>query len=155
MKKAIITFLPIFLIIFISCKECPCTPAELRFDLIGFSNTEADTFIIREFEPNGNFSIKKATFLISNPAFARFNDTLRIVAVPGTSLLKSQFDYEIFFPGSNSLFRITEINEQRSTQNCGGIFSTDKVGCYNTIKSLKINGTVIDPWPFNSFYIHK
>jgi hypothetical protein len=155
MKKAFITILPVLVIALSSCKECPCAPGQLKFDLIGFSDAEADTFIIRKFEANGNFNIKQDTFLIDHVGTVRFQDTLKIVAYPGTALLPGGFDYEIFFPYSNSVFRITEINERMSTQRCGGLFATDKVGCANTITSIKLDGNIVNPWPFNDFYIRK
>lgn len=130
-------------------------PGELKFDLIGFSDAEADTFIIRKFEANGNFNVTRDTFLIDHVGTVRFQDTLKLVALPGNALLPGGFDYEIFFPGSNSVFRITEINEQMSTQRCGGLFATDKVGCVNTITSIKLDGAIVNPWPFNDFYIRK
>ena len=155
MKKTFIICLPVLLIGFLSCKECPCAPGQLKFDLIGFSDAEADTFIIRKFEPTGNFTNKQDSFLIDQVGTVRFHDTLKVVAYPGTALLPGGFDYEIFFPASNNVFRITEINERMSTQRCGGLFATDKVGCANTITSFKLDGAIVNPWPFNNFYIHK
>ena len=155
MRKIFIICLPVLLLSFFSCKECPCAPGELRFDLIGFSDAEADTFIIRKFEANGTFNVKQDTALIDHVGTVRFHDTLMLVAYPGTASLGRGIDYEIFFPASNSLYRITEIDERMSTQRCGGLFGTDKVGCVNTIRSLKLNGTIVDPYPFNEFYIRK
>jgi len=154
MKKVSIFFLSVLLIAFPSCKECPCVPGSLRFDLIGFSDTEADTFIIKKFEANGNFNIKTDSFFIDHVRYRRSNDTLKLVAYPGTAVLEGRSDYEIFFPASNSLFRITEISEQKSTQNCG-LFSTTKVACVNPIRSFKMNGTLMNPYPFNDFYLRK
>ena len=155
MKITSLIFLFVFLLLFSSCKECPCSKAELKFDLVGFSDTEADSIVIRQFDRNGNFNTKRDSFLIDHAGFIRFVDTLKMVAFPGNALLESRFDYEIFFPASNSLYRITEINEQMSTQRCGGLFGVEKVGCINPINSFKLNGNLLIPHFPNDFYISK
>ena len=138
-----------------SCKNCPCIKAQLKFDLIGFSDAEADTIILRRFDINGNFNMPKDSFVLDNNRYARFNDTLKLVAFSGNALLESDFNYELFLPAAGSLVRITEINEVKSFQNCGGIFATDKVACVNEIKSCKVNGLTVPIYHFNNLYIHK
>jgi len=138
-----------------SCKDCPCIKAQLKFDLIGFSDSEADTIILRRFDLNGNFNLLKDSFLLHNNRYTRLNDTLKLVAYTGDALLESNYNYEIFFPATGSLYRIFEINEPISYQNCGGIFATDKVACENVITSCNLNGVVTPVYFFNYFYIHK
>ena len=154
MKKILTSCLLILMIAFCSCKKCPCSPGLVHYNFIGFTEAEADTFIVRKFEPNGSFNIKKDTFLINNVVYKRSNDTLNMVAYPGAATFESRSDYEIFFPASNSLYRITEINEQSTNQSCG-FLSTSKEGCINPINSLRINGTLMDLHPFRDFYIRK
>jgi len=138
-----------------SCKECPCIKAQLKFDLIGFSDSEADTIILRRFDLNGNFNLLKDSFLLHNNRYTRFNDTLKLVAYTGDALLESNYNYEIFFPATGNLYRIFEINEAIAYQNCGGIFATDKVVCGNEIKSCNVNGVVTPVYFFHTIYIHK
>ena len=157
MRNYCVYILSLFIlsVTFLSCKECPCSRAQLKFDLIGFSDSEADTIILRRFDLNGNFNLLKDSFLLNNNRYARFNDTLKLVAYTSDALLESNYNYEIFFPATGGLYRVFEINEAISYQDCGGIFATNKVGCLNDIKSCNVNGVVATIHPFNNIYIHK
>ena len=141
------------LFVLYSC-TCPCIKADLRFELIGFSDTEADTIIIRKFEKNNSFNLLKDTVLIDNIQFARFGDTLFMTSYTSNVLLESFYDYELFFPQSQDNFRVAEIMEEASEQNCG-IFSANKVACVNQITSCKINN-LVTPVNFpNKMYVRK
>lgn len=126
-----------------SCGEYPCTKGNLRFNLIGFTDPEADTIILRRFTKNTSALIDTFFFDESDPVrFIRFSDTLIMVALPGTALLDSEHDYQIFFPATGTQFRIAEINEEQSYLK-KGLFNTNKIGCVNTIFSYKLDGNVM------------
>lgn len=145
-----------FLPLLYSC-SCPCAKAELTFGLVGFSDSEADTIILRKFNKNSNFTSLKDTvaFWVDEIRFDRSNDTLLPVAYTSDAVLESAFDYEFYFPQSQSLFRISEIKEEKEEQNCG-IFSANKVGCSNVITSCKINNTTfVMPGVLSGIYLRK
>jgi hypothetical protein len=137
--------------ILISCGEYQCSKADLRFGLIGFSDAEADTIVLRRFDKTGNFNSPLDTFLLTNISFNRRSDTLVMGAFPGTALLQSDHNYQIFFPQGNTLISVTEIaEEQRSIRRS----FTDKVGCVNFIQSCKLNGQ-LTPINSNDLYLRK
>ena len=117
-----------------SCGEYQCSKADLRFGLIGFSDAEADTIILRRFDRMNN--TLRDTFLLENIRFNRKSDTLIMGAFPGTALMQSDYNYQVYLPASATLIKVTEINEeQRSIRRP----FTDKIGCVNFIRSCKLN----------------
>ncbi len=149
---AIISLTPLLF----SCGNTPCARGDLRFNLIGFSDAESDTIIIRRYQKTTSVIIDTLLVGASNQiSYIRFGDTLRVGGLSSSILLLSDFDYQILFPGASRNFSITEINEQISSTN-RGLFNTSKVGCINPIISCKINGqatnTIIFP---NSIYLKK
>ena len=134
-----------------ACSDYPCTKADLQFGLVDFSDSESDTIIIRKFV-KGNFSSLQDSFSISHINFARSNDTLEMVAFPGTALLQSDYDYEIFFPETGKLIRVTEISEEQRYLKKKGIFSTTKEGCVNQITSYMQDGQIKTVSGFNQAY---
>ena len=137
-----------------ACSDYPCTKADLQFGLVDFSDSESDTIIIRKFE-KGNFNSLQDSFFISQINFSRNNDTLEMVAFPGTALLQSDHDYEIFFPETGKLIRVTEISEEQRYLKKKGIFSTTKEGCVNQITSYMQDGRIKTVSGFNqAYFIH-
>lgn len=131
-----------------SCGEYACSKAELQFGLVGFSDTESDTIILRRFEKNGANSALKDTFLLTDIRFKRNLDTLRMVAFTGNALLQSDYNYEIFFPAAFKLITITDIKEEQLY-----IKPRGKVGCINRIISYALDGrTTTNIVPFNVTY---
>ena len=94
----------------------------------------------------------KNTFSIYNINFTRNNDTLEMVAFPATALLQSDHDYEIFFPETGKLIRVTEISEEQRYLKKKGIFSTTKEGCVNQITSFMQDGQINTVSGFNLAY---
>jgi hypothetical protein len=145
--------LPIIaVVIFSSCGDYPCVKADLNYRLIGFSDPEIGTIILRRFQKN-TFTIKDSfVFNASNPIrFERFGDTLFIAAATTDALMKSDYDYQMFFPGAGRLFSITEIKEEQSYGTKKG-----KVDCINQISSCKVDGQPINIINFpNTIYLKK
>jgi hypothetical protein len=147
-------FIPLILTLTVasfSCSDYSCTKASLIFGLTGFSDTEADTIIIRRFEKNDNINVKDS-FLIDHISFNRNNDTLKMGAFPSTATLESDFNYELFFPETGKLIRITDIQEEQLEKK-RGLFNSSKVGCENRITSYKKDGQISTSIEYNLTYI--
>ena len=137
-----------------ACSDYPCSKADLQFCLVDFSDSESDTIIIRRFV-KGNFSSLLDSFSISHINYARSNDTLEMVAFPGTALLQSDYDYEIYFPETGKLISVTEISEEQRYLKKKGIFSTTKEGCVNQITSYMQDGQIKTVSEFNqAYFVH-
>lgn len=153
LKIGIILFTLVSCITLTSCSTYSCSKATLVFNLVGFSDTEADTIIIRRFEKNNSITAKDS-FLVDHISFQRNRDTLRMGAFPSTATLESNFNYELFFPETGKLIRISDIHEEQSEKKTG-LFNTDKVGCENRLLSYKKDGQLIPVNEFNYTYISR
>ncbi len=129
-----------------SCfEDCSCIQSDgLSYMLIGFSDSDSDTIIVRKFRKDGNFAEKLDSTLLTDARirFQRKNDALSVVAQIGNNNLLSSFDYELYFQASGSLFRISDIDEQQVSSNCG-LFNRNKDLCINPIRSYSENGKLI------------
>ncbi len=140
------------LLILFSCNY-PCAPSDgLQMELIGFTQLEADTILLKKFEKGSAFT-RAVDSLIIDSNVTRFrlsNDTLRITSTISTTNLLSKYDYMISIPSTNSLFYITEMKEPQQE----GRKSKYKIMCGNSIQSCKINGTET-PIRFDVVYLKK
>lgn len=141
----------ISLIFFNSCSEYPCTSGELYIGLKGFSDTEADTIIIRRFFRNT--AQLKDTFLIDHIGFRRNLDTLEIVATQGIIFPTTEFDYEFYIPEAGRLFKIFNIIEEYRSikKKLGGT----KEGCVNNITGYTLDGMPVNTTGFSRTYLKK
>ena len=135
-------------VLFSSCSDYPCSKASLQFGLVGFTEAEADSIIIKKFAKN-NPGILEDSVMIDHIGYRRINDTLDMVAIPGNALLESSSDYEIFFPANSLLFRVTAIEEEQLYHKKKGIFSTTKEGCENHIIGYRLNNQIKPVAEFN------
>lgn len=138
----LLCFIPVILIC--SCGEYPCGKADIPFALVGFSNAETDTIILKRFAKNNGILVDSFFFDESDPVrFSRKNDTLLMTAYPSTVLLQTDFDYQVNFPGAGKLFTITDITEQ---QRYGKkrLFNNAQPFCGNSISSYAVNGVTTD-----------
>jgi hypothetical protein len=146
--------LPALILFFLqSCSKTDCISDELRFSLIGFTDREADSILLRKFVKGGNFNVPVDSAYL-DIEFRRSNDTLnvssRLVNIPITAA----FDYEMYFPVAGKTYRLTEINEEKTEQK-KSIFNNTKELCINPVTVLKINNIIIVPPFLNHFYLHK
>lgn len=128
----------IVLFAFFSCTY-PCAPSQgLRMNLIGFTQQEANTIILKKYEKGKGFTVQIDSLVIDSNVtrFELRNDTLKIAYSSSTANLLSKYDYLIRIPSTNSVFYITEMNEPQQE----GRKSRYKVMCMNGIQSCKING---------------
>lgn len=139
-----LTFFMIISVTFLSCSY-DCSNATANFSLVSFQPGETDTIIVRKFTKMSNFTTLLDTFSLnqSNSSYRNNNDTLEVIYSFGTDNgLLSKYDYEIYLPGINRLYKISEISEEFRSINQG--LSCNKSGCINSFKSYKMNGKLID-----------
>jgi hypothetical protein len=106
--------------------------------------------IFRRFTKATNFTSSRDSFILTrqNINYQRQQDTVMIFQLPdGNDIIISDYDYEVFLPKINRLFRISEIVENIQY----GSRSTYKVLCGNTISSYKVNGQMINDNHGNTF----
>ncbi len=131
----------IFILITVTActKKCPCYPARIYLNYIGFLNSETDTVIIRRFQKGSSFLLIKDTGILSinNSGYYPHNDTMHIRTDVESLILRSGFDYELFLPATNKLSRISDINEELKEDYC---ISRNLNGCINPISSFKLDG---------------
>ena len=136
-KLTISAFILCFL--FSSCGKGHCGKATFTLGLVAFNNSESDTIILRRFTKSTNFSFQQDSIFIDtlNTYFQKYSDTtiVRYQTPEGLQLLTDEYDYEIFLPESNSIFRLTDITYTKLYQGSG-----EKVVCYAKLNSYKING---------------
>lgn len=140
------------ILIFSSCNY-PCAPSDgLQMELIGFTQLEADTIVLKKFEKGSGFTTAIDSLVIDSNVtrFRLSNDTLKITSTISTTNLLSKFDYMISIPSTNSVFYITEMNEPQQE----GRKSKYKIMCGNTIQSCKIN-RVATQIRFDQLYLKK
>jgi hypothetical protein len=140
-----------------SCGTYPCAEAGgLRISPVGFTDAERDTVVVRKFLKNGIFSIPADSFFISaaNADFIVSHDTANMVSSVGLLRLVSKYDYEIYLPGANRLYRITEINEPQQEGKKNSIFNNNKLLCGNTIQSYKQDGQLVSAGTFNFDFVY-
>ena len=132
-----------------SCGEYPCGKAETVFGLVGFSDLESDSIIIRRFVKNSNFSSQLDTAILFPIRFRRVHDTLELVAFTGEAVLKSEYDYQLFFPRIPKLVSISKLEEEQRY----GKKSGNKEYCMNRMISCQVNDQPRNIIDFNPVYI--
>ncbi len=141
--------IPLLISIFItSCSEHPCASPDLQYRLIGFSDADVDTIILRRFTKGTPNQIDSFVFDPGNPIrFNRFGDTLIMSSFLSTALIQSVNDYQFFFPGASKTITVTEINEEKTNGRRKG----DLI-CVNPVTTCKIDG-IVSPVHF-AFFIY-
>jgi hypothetical protein len=124
---------------FSSCHDCVCASSDgLKVSFISFDSTEIDTIIARKFQKGSNFTqlIDSLQWDKTNLSLNKHNDSFQMGSWIGKILLQSQYDYQLFMPANNRIFKIAEISEPQCIDDCSG-----KVMCINLIVSAKLNDT--------------
>lgn len=148
-------FLLIICATFNACKH-ECKRAASNIALVSYLPAETEAVIVRKFEKNSSFTTMIDTFYIDRltSSYQNKNDTLEIFASYGADDgLLSKYDYEIYLPGINRLYQVTEITEEFESMNVG--LSCTKEECLNTIRSYKVKGQLTNGNPEYAFYLVK
>ena len=106
-------FLLIICATFNACKH-ECKRAASNIALVSYLPAETEAVIVRKFEKNSSFTTMIDTFyiFILTSSYQNKNDTLEIFASYGADDgLLSKYDYEIYLPGINRLYQLTDITE--------------------------------------------
>lgn len=139
----------------ISSCAYPCKKASSYLELISFTDIERDTIIFRRFSKATNFISQQDSFILTrqNINYQRQQDTVIIFQLPGgNDIITSDYEYEVFLPKVNRLFRISGIVENVQY----GTRSTYKTLCGNTIASYKVNGQLMNDNQGNQYiYLKK
>ena len=124
-----------------SCKYDCARSTGMRINFISYTQQEVYPFTIRKYSRNSNFTQLIDTLIADQNtiSFQWKNDTLDAVRLLSNTKLLTDFDYEIFVPATNSVYKITEITEPQLE----GRKSNKKIMCINQITSCRINGQFI------------
>ena len=129
----------------------PCDNGNIKLGFIAFSDTATNSVIIRQFKKTSDFQTLVDTVLITQTsiAYKKSHDTLQVEYsfnkkngyTSSTYGLTSEYDYEIYLPAIDKIFRISDIDEEYKMQKKG--FTSDNSSCDNYIKAYSINGQKI------------
>ena len=136
------------IIFFIGCKTIPCRNTFLTPAFIGFSPSDIDTIIIRQYKKNDNFfHLLDTTLITNNPHIAYYStshDTTIIVLNVISGEEKYIFpdnDWQVYIPAKNKTVSISTINSPQTSYKCFG----DNCGCTNPIDSFIQDGVTTIP----------
>ena len=136
-----------------SCVSTDCASDQLRFSLVGFTDKEADSIILRKFVKDGNLNAPVDSAIL-DIRFNRSNDTLNIGSQLVNIQITSGYDYEFEFPVAGKRYHLTEIVEKKLEQK-KSIFNNTKGLCVNPFTSLKVDNVLHIPAHSNLFYLRK
>lgn len=153
MKKLTLVLLAVVTIF--SCQK-DCVPGRLHFSWVGFSMEEVDTVILRRYY-NGQMGAGPIdTVFYGGPdvEYVVTGDTFDFRHLPVDFVLHSGYGYEVWLPGPQLLFTITQIEEENLSGG-RGLFSCNKDLCMNSMKAATINGTRIPTTATDQVYISR
>lgn len=140
---------------FNSCGRYPCGDASSFIGLINFSEAESDTIILRRFTKGTEFAALQDSVMItqSNANLQRQHDTVLVLfSFDGSQTITSDYDYEIFLPQTNRVYKLSDIREDKRFGSKAG----QKVYCINPITSYQLNGELIKMNPYyQPIYLRK
>ncbi|MBS1570766.1 MAG: hypothetical protein JST62_00010 [Bacteroidetes bacterium] len=127
------------------CRTQDCETGYLNIATINFSRQESDTFILRRYNVNTNFNLLVDTLLLARNVNTFYTDkgldtSFVIINESNPFRLTTGYDYELFFPATNTLRKISAISETKNQQK---ICSTSNgKRCFNDIISYKVDGVM-------------
>lgn len=152
MKKLIYSIAAACSVFMASCGsyEVQCENSQLIPYFKSFQPSEIDTFIIRRFTANTNFSqrIDSSVVVFGRSGYYTNQHDTTIVRPDYAGRIIVGYDWQIYIPARNKTVNITDIKSEQRSQTCNkGIFSMDKVGCacYNSVFSFRQDNQTINP----------
>ncbi len=147
LRVAFITIVSISL--YSCCKTIECETYSIKnINISQFTKQESDTFIIRRYKEATNFADKIDTLLVAkdkNATYSDFADGITSAVnlnIDVNYAITAGFDYELYFPATNTLRKITEISDiQGQIKYCSPSAGTNS--CMNQLNSLKVDGRLI------------
>jgi hypothetical protein len=130
-----------FVILFSSCgKSLSCIDAVASLNFVSFADSATDSIILKKFIKDSGFTSLVDSIIITknNSIYQKSNDTLRIeTPQSGDYFIDIHYDYEVYMPVVNRVFKITDIVQEQTEMHAGGLFSMDKIGCVNPINHIR------------------
>lgn len=139
-------FIIIILVNFASCCRTEgCETGYLDIATINFSTHQSDTFIVRRYKVNTNFTSLVDTLLLARNFNSFYTDkgldtSFVTIYESNPFRLTTGFDYLLFFPATNTLRKITDITETKNQQKI--CLTSNWTRCYNDINTYKVDGIV-------------
>jgi hypothetical protein len=127
------------------CRTEDCEVGYLNIATINFTSQQSDTFILRRYKENSNFTLLLDSLLIARNINANYSyqglDTSFVSFYESNPFrLTTGFDYIVYFPATNTLRKISNIIETKNQQR---ICATSNFKtCYNNINGYKIDGVI-------------
>ena len=123
------------------CKTVDCERGYLDIATINFTRQQSDTFIIRRYKVNTNFTELVDTLLLARNVNAYYSDigldTSSVLMYDSNPFkINTGFDYVLFFPATNTIRKISDIKETKNQQT----LCLRLKRCFNDINSYKIDG---------------
>ena len=134
----------IFVVNFTSCCRTEnCESGYLNITTINFRRQESDTFIIRRYKVNTNFSLLIDTLLLARNVNTFYTDkgldtSFVRISESNPFIMSTGYDYVLFFPATNTIRKISDITEIRNQQKI--CVTTNGRRCFNDINSYKVDG---------------
>lgn len=127
------------------CRTEDCITGYLNIATINFSRQESDTFILRRYNVNTNFNLLVDTLLLARNVNTFYTDkgldtSFVIINESNPLRLTTGYDYELFFPATNTLRKISAISETKNQQKICATSNGKR--CYNDIISYKVDGVL-------------
>ena len=133
-----------FLQSFISCcRKEDCETGYLNITVINFNQQESDTFILRRFKSNTNYNQLVDTLLLARNFNSNYTDngldtSFVLLYESNPFRISTGYDYELFFPATNTRRRISSIRETKNQQTV--CVTKSGTRCYNSINSYQLDG---------------
>ena len=148
-KRVIGAYLTVFLLT--TCNNIPCNNQDIAPIFIGFSVSDIDTLIIREYQKSDNFQHLLDTALIKNDLrigwYVSSHDTtivvLDIIGGERKKYLIPDYGWQIYIPSLQRTDSIQDIVSPQVGSHCY------KCRCWNPINSFKHNGILVVPVQLN------
>lgn len=138
----------VFTILFASCcKTYQCSPyVDRLFRISNFTTQESDTIIVRAYKKGSGFTQKLDSVLLAkdkNSIYLDLGDGISTevsINVSENFELSSLYDFEFYFPATNTLRRLSEITDRQSEiKQCN---PSQRNECRNQLASSKLDGVL-------------
>jgi hypothetical protein len=157
LKPATVLFVSVLLFLCSCGKQHDCKDRPLGLGLVGFDSTELNE--LKVVAMDGNVVLDSAVFknsylhyfVISDTAMFHF-DNLKVAS---ENILSKKYEWKITVLKTGTSILISDIQHEKKTKKCGGIFSLDCFTCYNPITSVNVNGISQKPGPMGTVYLYK
>jgi len=152
MKRNVKVLLMIFSIVFIGglascCKTYQCSPYNTNlFRISNFTTQESDTIIVRAYKKGSGFTQKLDSVLLAKDKNAVYLDlgdgisTEISINFSEEFEFSSLYDFEFYFPATNTLRRLSEITDRQSEiRQCN---PSQRNECRNQLASSRLDGVL-------------